>query len=172
MANRAVELVRTKSGLELVGSPKFYLMGGLASLLLGLALGAIAAFYFLNVPVSSDGRVRIKVIILVFAAVSPIAVVIGVIYLLFGRILARRRGVVFDTKVGVVTRAAGNRRVMFRAISAVRLGRAHAATKLQLILRTGDVWDLHAAHDQDVDGQGHLKKMAAEIAQVTGLALE
>lgn len=46
------------------------------------------------------------------------------------------------------------------------------ATKLQLVLRTGDVWDLHAAAEQDAHGQGELRRMADEIARVTGPARE
>jgi hypothetical protein len=108
----------------------------------------------------------------VVGLLGAVSLVFGPISLLFAGPLSARRRVDFDTKLGVVRRAAGNKSALFRAISSVRVrqtgpGLGPKVEQLQLVLRGGDVWALHAAAEPR--GSEILHAMADEIARVTGI---
>jgi len=157
-----VSLKTTSSGLELEASPGMVRKMGLFLLVFGLLAGAACL-----VEIRMAGSVHF-----LLAALAGVSLAFGPVWAIFATPLARRRGVVFDTRLGVVRKAAGNKTVLFRGISGVRAAPSAVssrAVQLQLVLRSGEVWQLHAVSTIDQNGLRVVHAMADEIARATGI---
>lgn len=153
-------LEATARGLELGFSADRTRAAGAFVLLVGLIAAAGG-----GAGLALDVGVRVGMVIACLVAL--VAVPAGLYLVAFAPRIAARRSVTFDTARGVVT--GGGRTVLFRAIARVTVSVGAQAHALELVLKDGSSWRLHAESAMNAGACAELAQMAETIRSKTGL---
>lgn len=161
-----MDIQRTQSGLELRFPVERLRAAGLTVLGIGIlaAMGGGA-----GVVVGGElGTVRTVAVLA--AILGAVLAPVGLFMTVSAPAMSRRRAVTFDRVAQTVVGGGGARTVLFRAISHVAVTRAAQTHTLELVLRDGSTWKLHAESTMNPTGCEGIEVAANEIVAATGLA--
>lgn len=114
---------------------------------------------------------ELRIGVMLALLVGIVCLPLGLYFLVFASRISTQRHVEFDRDRQTVVGGRGARTVMFRAIDSLtvlRTGQIHA---LELVLKNGTTWRLHAESTQNPSGCEGIAQAARQIADATGLPL-
>jgi hypothetical protein len=158
-----MDIRRTGDVVELSPSAEVVRRRGVFLLAFGLiAFGAGAA-------ASTLGFVRVAT--LVGILLGAVCIPLGLYFTAFASRIADQRHVLFDRAKQTIVGGRGARTVMFRAVDHLCVVRTPQIHALEVMLKNGTSWRLHAESTQNPAGCDGMAQAASQIAEATGLPL-